>query len=1228
MFTAFNNYAQEAKLMLPLGHTNAVVAASFSPDGKSLLTASYDKTAKIWNAESGQLLLNITGHTDLITSASFSPDGASILTSSYDKTAKIWSAKDGSLISTLSDHPGLLSKACFSHDGKYIITGCFDEKNKTEAFRIWNSQNYQPVTGFIENNFWFHDKLQISPTENEFLIFTKDSSLQLREMTGGQLKFSFNKTSFKYSSARYSSNGKWILTDCSDSTIRIWDALTLKKISEIHLPHQQKTASIFNTDGSLIFANFGRTAVYETQTGNLAKEYQEGFGPVSLVAPNGKIGFGLSTQPNCSWCYYTNAWDLDKGKRIDSLDIEPERNAWAISPDGSRIAIGSSDNTTMLWDLNKKKKIYRLKFRVRALEDIYTVPEKNLLVLDSWDDLKEVWDASRLKFIENSNKYTNPLFIDSLTHRGVFQSSASNLVIVDLKSDSVLLEIKGSDLLNSTRFSPDGKHIVVGYAYKNDLKIWNATTGVLELTIVDSANNQFAKFSNDGNKILSFTTLSTTPKIWNSKNGHLLAVLKGHSGYISYATFSPDGNLIAASSADSSVIVWDTLGRPLQILRNEKMGKVWAVYFSHDNKKLLTKSDDYILRLWDVKTGNLLSEMKGHTSDIGNATFSKDDKFIFSVSHDNTAKAWDTKTGKLLLTFFKVDSTDYLVTDNYGRYDGTEAARKLLYFTCGTEVIGLDQVKDKLWVPNLAERIMKGDTINAPKLAELEICNLTPLIETKEETKDRYQFQITPRRGGLGDIIVSVNNIESFRLNSKDLLKNEKGYLLTVDKKAIEKYFATGETNNINVKALTASNDISSRSTIVEEEASPVANKAAPNLYAVVVGVSDYKGTELDLRYAAKDADDIAGAITVTAKKLFNTDDKNHVFVYKLHTADGHDLFPEKNSIKKIINDIGSKAQPNDVLLIFFAGHGKWDKDKNQFFFLTADASKETVTTAISDVGISMQELTDWIQPAKMKAQKRILVFDACNSGQAIKDLVKIGNDDQKYLAARDDEKAEQIKAVEKLNNKSGLFILSASASNQYAYEMGKYSQGLLTYSLLKAIKEQPEILEDQKYLSVYRWFDAAEKTVSDIASQSGNQQQPQLVSTTNFAIGVVDDEVRNKIILPGEKPVFAASNFQNSDEDIAADNLGINKLVDNILADISTRSTDNKISYLPYSANDAYNLSGRYTVDGAAILLKVNIRKNNKTLYKFEVKGTTDKPEIVAQNATTKAIEWLSIQK
>jgi hypothetical protein len=339
--------------------------------------------------------------------------------------------------------------------------------------------------------------------------------------------------------------------------------------------------------------------------------------------------------------------------------------------------------------------------------------------------------------------------------------------------------------------------------------------------------------------------------------------------------------------------------------------------------------------------------------------------------------------------------------------------------------------------------------------------------------------------------------------------------------------------------------------------------------------------------------------------------------MYNLTTNKEHYQLPEKNSIKKILEEIGQKAMANDILLIFFAGHGVMtgEADKKQFYFLTADASTLSTTSAVKDVGISTTELVEWMKPQNIKAQKRILIFDACNSGQAINDIA--GKD----LAVRNDDKAQQVKAIDKLNEKSGLFILSASASNQSAYEMGRYSQGLLTYSLLKAIKQQPDILEDGKYLNVSSWFNAAEKTVSEISKENGARQEPQIVTNTNFNIGLVDQEVISKIILPAEKPLFAASNFQNSDESIADDDLDFSKMINLQLNDIASRGADSRIVYVTATNSpDAYSLSGRYTINDNAITVTVNIKQNKMIRLKFEVSGTKDKLGELAATVADKA--------
>ena len=90
MYAIRSYYESGRELHTLAGHEDAVYSAAFSPDGQRIVTASWDQTARIWEAETGRQLHTLAGHEELVFSAVFSPDGRRILTASDDKTARIW----------------------------------------------------------------------------------------------------------------------------------------------------------------------------------------------------------------------------------------------------------------------------------------------------------------------------------------------------------------------------------------------------------------------------------------------------------------------------------------------------------------------------------------------------------------------------------------------------------------------------------------------------------------------------------------------------------------------------------------------------------------------------------------------------------------------------------------------------------------------------------------------------------------------------------------------------------------------------------------------------------------------------------------------------------------------------------------------------------------------------------------------------------------------------------
>jgi WD40 repeat protein len=128
------------------GHTGIVWSASFSPDGEKVVSASDDRTVRIWSAVTGECEQSLAGHTGEVKSASFSHDGEKVVSASDDRTVRIWSAVTGECEQTLAGHTGIVMSASFSHDGEKVVSASSDR-----TVRIWSA-----VTGECEQSLAGH----------------------------------------------------------------------------------------------------------------------------------------------------------------------------------------------------------------------------------------------------------------------------------------------------------------------------------------------------------------------------------------------------------------------------------------------------------------------------------------------------------------------------------------------------------------------------------------------------------------------------------------------------------------------------------------------------------------------------------------------------------------------------------------------------------------------------------------------------------------------------------------------------------------------------------------------------------------------------------------------------------------------------------------------------------------------------------------------------------------
>jgi WD domain, G-beta repeat len=115
------------------GHTNELSSAAFSPDGRRVVTASWDATARLWDVETGKEIAVLNGHRKLVRGAEFSPDGRRVVTASWDNTARLWDVETGKEIAVLNGHTDGVQSAAFSPDGRRVVTASEDK-----TARLWD----------------------------------------------------------------------------------------------------------------------------------------------------------------------------------------------------------------------------------------------------------------------------------------------------------------------------------------------------------------------------------------------------------------------------------------------------------------------------------------------------------------------------------------------------------------------------------------------------------------------------------------------------------------------------------------------------------------------------------------------------------------------------------------------------------------------------------------------------------------------------------------------------------------------------------------------------------------------------------------------------------------------------------------------------------------------------------------------------------------------------------
>jgi WD40 repeat protein/serine/threonine protein kinase len=569
----------------------------------------------------------LSTHQGAVVGMAFSPDGGRLVSISSDHTVRLWEAATGRELVVARGDGGSIGAVGFSPDGSRLASGSDDG-----TVRLWEAHTGHPLVVCLGH-----------PGPVRALAFSPDC----RRLVSAALP--------------------------ADDRCRLWDAATGTLLAVLPAPATAHGLT-FTPDGTRIVccqkeaihvvdATFGKEVIVRRVAGATV-----------FCCAVSRDGRRLVT----GWDYPDNAvrlWDLGKGELLAVMTGHRNRvGSVAFSPDGTRIASASLDQTVRVWDAASGQPVAVLRGHTSHVISAIFSPDGRRIVSTSDDGTLRLWETARGEPISVLQGHAGGVGACAYSPDGKWLASASLDHTVRLW-DMARVERNGAlrgheSFVYDVAFSPDGVHIGSA-AWDNSVRLWDVNTGRQAalfqgpgrrdrgqrrsddgLVALDPGSYMLAlAWSPDGSQLVTGSRDSKV-QFWDVKAGDLRRTVQLPGDGVDSLAFSSDGKRVAAAlgnavpglKGDCSVYILDAeCGETLRTLAGHIDG-VLAVRFAPDGRRLASAGFDKTVRVWDAATGEPLAVLPGHGDSVAAVAFSKDGRLLASASHDRTVRLWDAHT--------------------------------------------------------------------------------------------------------------------------------------------------------------------------------------------------------------------------------------------------------------------------------------------------------------------------------------------------------------------------------------------------------------------------------------------------------------------------------------------------------------------------------------------------------------------------------------------------------
>ncbi|HEX7308903.1 hypothetical protein [Lentzea sp.] len=631
---------QQVPLAVPLsGHTGAVYLTTFSPDGKLLATASYDRTARLWNVEdrgNPRQVAVITGHDDWLSSAVFSPDGRLLATTGQDATIRLWDVTTpGSPrnLKTIRTGNGPCYLLEFSPDGTLLAAA-----NEDRSARLWDVRdpaNAKPVGEPLREHTAAVRSLAFSPDGRTLATTGDDQTLRLWDVaTRTRIGKPMTGHTLGIHTVAFSGDGTLLASGADDKTVRLWDPRTQEPVGQPLVGHTSSIWSVKFSPDSHVLASGSSDAT--VRLWNLADPATPSPLGRPLSAPGSSL-FAVGFSPDggaLATGSQENAvqlWSLPQSMLLGHTSHVPVP---AFREDGKVVATASGDKTVRLWDVSDSHHPEQLgpplTGHERTVSHPVFRPDGKVLATAAGDQTVRLWDVADPV---HAKQLGDPILLRNRFSARVAFRPDGQVLLTNNDDESMRLwdvsdparpaplgePLTGHDgYINSAEFSPDGRTLATASSDKT-VRLWDVSDPArprqLGQPIADSEVVLDAVWTADGSTLVvsGQNKLIRIFDVRDREHPVRISELAGHTGTVSAVSISADGRLLASSSADRTFRLWDITNPAEPSFLGQQITGDWPaeplVQFSPRGRLLATGNTDGVVRLWDLDVEHEISRI-------------------------------------------------------------------------------------------------------------------------------------------------------------------------------------------------------------------------------------------------------------------------------------------------------------------------------------------------------------------------------------------------------------------------------------------------------------------------------------------------------------------------------------------------------------------------------------------------------------------------------------------